>query len=60
MPLEKVLMSSSPTCPFCKSVAVTSNGKKGVSPYWRCNSCGEIWNPKRLNSRIASEGRWRS
>jgi transposase-like protein len=38
------------TCPFCKSVDVTTTSKAvSVSTYWRCTACGEIWNVGRLH-----------
>lgn len=37
------------TCPFCKSVDVTTTSKAvTVSTYWRCTTCGQIWNAGRL------------
>jgi len=36
-------------CPFCKSKAVGTLAKViTASTYWRCQSCGEMWNPERL------------
>lgn len=38
-------------CPFCQSTAVTSSGKQAnASSYWRCSTCGELWNVARLQS----------
>lgn len=38
-------------CPICRSPRVTStNAKTNVSTYWRCEACGEIWNPGRARS----------
>ncbi len=36
------------TCPSCASTAIVS-AAKAPSPngYWRCTSCGDIWNPAR-------------
>jgi transposase-like protein len=35
-------------CPFCASDRVSTTSKTPtVSTYWRCHSCGEIWNPGR-------------
>ena len=37
------------TCPFCQSKAVGTLAKEiTASTYWRCQSCGEMWNPGRL------------
>ena len=36
-------------CPFCQSKAVGTLAKViTASTYWRCQSCGEMWNPERL------------
>jgi hypothetical protein len=36
-------------CPFCESKAVGTRDKAiTISTYWRCQSCGEMWNPQRL------------
>ena len=36
-------------CPFCKSDRVNTTTKTpNASAYWRCHSCGAIWNPGRL------------
>ena len=35
-------------CPFCQSTAVTAPPKHDSSTYWRCGTCGEMWNAARL------------
>ena len=41
-------------CPFCESKAVGTLAKViTASTYWRCQSCGEMWNPQRLERRSA-------
>jgi ribosomal protein L37AE/L43A len=36
-------------CPFCESKAVGTLAKViTASTYWRCQACGEMWNPERL------------
>ena len=38
------------TCPFCKSAEVTTTSKDvNASTYWRCTTCGQIWNAGRLS-----------
>jgi transposase-like protein len=47
-------------CPFCRSALVaTANEKVDATAYWRCKSCGQIWNVGRLlmNSRHSYGGR---
>ena len=37
-------------CPFCESKAVGTLDKViTISTYWRCQSCGDMWNPQRLD-----------
>jgi len=45
-----VVIPVAPTiCPFCRSAALTPPPKRvDASTYWRCGSCGEIWNTARL------------
>jgi transposase-like protein len=46
--------SSEPTvaptaCPFCTSPNVTTTSKAvNITTYWRCTTCGQIWNADRL------------
>ena len=36
------------SCPSCRSEAIVTTPKKpDAGSYWRCNKCGEIWNPGR-------------
>ena len=38
------------TCPFCNSSDVKTTSKVvNASTYWRCASCGQIWNVSRLS-----------
>jgi ribosomal protein L37AE/L43A len=47
-------------CPFCQSKALSTVSKViDESTYWRCTSCGEIWNPGRLRPPAPRfGGRW--
>jgi len=47
-------------CPFCGSSHVaTANEKVDAGTYWRCKTCGQMWNVGRLrvNSRFGYGGR---
>jgi transposase-like protein len=36
-------------CPFCRSNRVLTTSKLVTdATYWRCQACGQIWNPARL------------
>lgn len=36
-------------CPFCNSKAVVVKPQgKWESNYWRCETCGQLWHPQRL------------
>lgn len=48
-------------CPFCQSRAVGTLAKVITpSTYWRCQACGEIWNPTRLDDARRGHGHRRS
>jgi ribosomal protein L37AE/L43A len=52
---------AAPTCcPFCQSKTLSTVSKViNESTYWRCASCGEIWNPGRLRPPAPRfGGRW--
>lgn len=35
-------------CPSCRSRAIVTTSKRiDASAYWRCESCGEVWNVAR-------------
>jgi transposase-like protein len=47
-----------PLCPFCRSQQVATTSKAVTdATYWRCHTCGQIWNPSRLAANGGS--RWR-
>jgi len=44
-------------CPFCRSLQVATTGDAGSSStYWRCDGCGEIWNPSRQTAPRRQRG----
>lgn len=47
-------------CPACRSAAITTTAKTpAADSYWRCGSCGEIWNDARTRGARSGAGRWR-
>jgi len=37
------------TCPFCRSAKIMTASKQvDSSTYWRCQTCGQLWNVGRL------------
>jgi transposase-like protein len=41
-----------PACPVCQSSSVTTTARHpDENTYWRCGSCGEIWNIARRDAR---------
>jgi len=47
------------SCPFCRSPSVSTTSKIiSAATYWRCATCGQIWNPARLLARPARSNRW--
>lgn len=49
------------TCPTCRSTLVVTKAKSpDADSYWRCTSCGEVWNAARIRTGRPSGGyRWR-
>jgi transcription elongation factor Elf1 len=53
------VLAKAPSCPFCRSAVVSTNGKTASdSSYWRCDTCGQIWNPTRLVNKPAPPRLW--
>jgi transposase-like protein len=52
-------VTTNTTCPFCKSTRVVTTSKTiSAATYWRCLSCGDIWNPGRAASRWPPRRNW--
>ena len=45
-------------CPACRSEDIVTTSKVTVEAYWRCCTCGEVWNAGRLRS-ASTQGRFR-
>ena len=47
-------------CPACESTKIATTARNpDQNTYWRCGSCGEVWNASRRNT-VPNEGyRWR-
>jgi predicted Zn finger-like uncharacterized protein len=38
-------------CPACQSLAIVTKAKSpDADTYWRCTSCGELWNASRTDT----------
>lgn len=49
MAITDTTESAPATCPFCRSRDVVTTSKHVTAEvYWRCQTCGQIWNPTRL------------
>jgi transposase-like protein len=47
------------SCPICRSTSIKTAAKTPDSlSYWRCTSCGEIWNGSRRHAVSGDRGRW--
>lgn len=47
-------------CPFCRSKTLTTTSRTiTAATYWRCTTCGEIWNASRLESGSRGWQRYR-
>ena len=48
------------TCPACRSKAISTTSKSpDASSYWRCGTCGEVWNVSRRVAVGTGAYRWR-
>jgi predicted Zn finger-like uncharacterized protein len=49
------------SCPSCRSSSIITTAKKADDDsYWRCTTCGEIWNVKRsVTGSYGGGRRWR-
>jgi transposase-like protein len=47
-------------CPACRSNSIATTARNpDDSAYWRCGSCGEIWNASRREVRRRGADAWR-
>jgi transposase-like protein len=59
---QQVAVPAPTVCAFCGSSKITTSGMHTDSAaYWRCETCGEVWNVVRLRpvSRWDQERRWK-
>lgn len=50
---SKKTVSAPEYCPACQSASIVTTSKSVTcETYWRCNRCGEVWNPERRNKGI--------
>ena len=48
------------SCPTCQSSSITTTANSpDVNSYWRCRSCGEIWNMSRRHGARSGADAWR-
>jgi formate dehydrogenase maturation protein FdhE len=48
------------TCPACGSGKISTAAKNAdVNAYWRCDTCGEVWNVARRAGGRARVNGWR-
>jgi hypothetical protein len=46
-------------CPACQSSSITTRARNpDENSYWRCASCGEIWNASRRDTGRSGGYRW--
>lgn len=47
-------------CPACQSRAITTAARNpDENTYWRCDSCGEVWNASRREAGPSRAHSWR-
>ncbi len=48
------------TCPTCKSSSIVTTAKNpDANSYWRCTSCGDVWNNARNQGPRYGGRTWR-
>jgi predicted Zn finger-like uncharacterized protein len=48
------------SCPACQSKSIATTVKvPDANSYWRCASCGEVWNASRRSVARSSRNSWR-
>ena len=48
------------SCPSCKSSTIVTTAKiPDADSYWRCTSCGEVWNDSRRQTSPYGSRGWR-
>jgi predicted Zn finger-like uncharacterized protein len=48
------------SCPTCRSSAIVTTAKiPDADSYWRCTSCGEVWNDSRRQTPQYGARGWR-
>ena len=60
-PASETLEVAPPTlCPACRSSSIVTTEKvPNASSYWRCTSCGEMWNVSRSRKQPYGGRQWR-
>jgi len=60
-PIPSIEAPVSPaTCPFCRSSSIVTKAKSpDADSYWRCMTCGEIWNGTRSVTSSHARPPWR-
>ena len=58
MPRRSAATTSIPLqCPFCQTTQIVHTGRMTDDTYYRCQQCGQIWNPLRVLGSEKVEGR---
>jgi len=48
------------SCPACQSTLIVTTAKiPDADSYWRCRSCGEVWNASRMRTDWNRAPKWR-
>jgi predicted Zn finger-like uncharacterized protein len=56
-PVARVAPTS---CPACRSSSIVTTAKSpDADSYWRCTSCGEVWNASRREAPRYGGRQWR-
>jgi predicted Zn finger-like uncharacterized protein len=59
-PASPLVAAAPASCPACKSSSIVTTAKiPDADSYWRCTSCGEVWNDSRRQTQRYRMPGWR-
>lgn len=48
------------SCPTCRRTSIVTTAKvPDAQTYWRCTTCGAVWNSSRVQTQPPQPSRWR-
>lgn len=58
--LSRPALEGTGSCPACRSTSITTKSvSRDENAYWRCLTCGEVWNNGRRQAPRTVQPAWR-